>query len=32
MWVESMPGEGATFRFTMPVRVREAVVIREGAR
>jgi signal transduction histidine kinase len=31
LWVESVLGEGATFRFTMPVRVEQPVVVRAGA-
>jgi signal transduction histidine kinase len=31
LWVESVPGEGATFRLTVPVRVERQAVLRTGA-
>jgi signal transduction histidine kinase len=31
LWVESVPGQGATFHLTVPVRVERQAVVRPGA-
>ena len=31
LWVESVPGQGATFRMTVPIRVERQAVLRAGA-